>query len=162
MGILYTVWPLDSQAQDWLRSQDIAFPLLASRWPTRTELEQVLRELSGFTVKYTKNGPGQRWDAFVEDGAEDGNWTRLHAEPQDNDDECTHFYFEKGEPTLIVAILRSLSAATGPFMLIPDIGCPPMVVSTSRTLAEIVADFCTIEEASPKWQRLIRGAPGAA
>ena len=161
MGILYTVWPLDAQAQEWLRSLDIDVPVSTSRWPRRTEIEQVLGELQGFKVEYTLNGPGQRWDAFVSDGEEDENWTLLHAEPHENDDDCTHLSFEKGEPTLIVALLRSLSAATGTLMLVPDIGCPPMVVSASRSVAEIVADFCGIEFSSQKWERLVQGAPGA-
>lgn len=161
MGILYTVWPLNAQAREWLTSEGIAFPEGSSRWPTRSELEKVLGELRGFKIDFTLNGAGQRWDAWVDDGEEDGNWTLLHAEPQD-DDSCTHVSFEKGEPTLIVAILRSLSADVGPLMLLPDVGCPPMVVSTSRSVQDIVADFCSIEEDSPKWQRLLQNAPGAA
>src|SRR5262245_3449095 len=143
MGILYTVLPIDAQAQEWLRSQAIPFPAAASRWPTRQEVEQVLNELAGFKVELTLNGTGHRWDAFITDGEEDeGNWTLLHAVPQDNNDDCTHIHFEKGEPTLIVAILRSLSALTGPFMLLPDVGCPPIVVSTARSVAETAVDFC--------------------
>jgi hypothetical protein len=161
VGILYTVWPLDAEAREWLTSEGISFPDGPSRWPTRSELEKVLGELRGFSVDYTVNGASQRWDASVDDGDEDGNWTLLHAEPQD-DDSCTKVSFEKGEPTLIVAILRSLSADVGPLMLLPDVGCPPMVVSTSRSVQDIVADFCEIEEDSPKWQRLLQNAPGAA
>jgi len=161
MGILYTVWPLDAQAQEWLTLEGIEFPESTSRWPTRLEVETALGELSGFKIDYTLNGPGERWDAFVDDGEEGGNWTLLHAEPQ-GDDNCTHISFEKGEPTLIVAILRSLSAAVGVLMLVPDVGCPPMVVSAARSVQEIVADFCSIEEDSPKWQRLLQGAPGAS
>jgi hypothetical protein len=162
MGILYTVWPLDPDAKKWLRSQQILFPDIPARWPSRIELEAVLKELKGFAIEYANNGPGKRWDADISDGEEDGNWTLLHAEPYEGDDGCTHVHFEKGEPTLIVAILRSLSATTGPFMLLPDIGCPPMVVSASKSVIEIVGEFCTVEEWSPKWKRLIAGAPGAS
>ncbi|MBX3628025.1 MAG: hypothetical protein KF892_23655 [Rhizobacter sp.] len=161
MGILYTVWPLDTQAQEWLRSQEIPFPSGSSRWPTRKEIQNTLSALRGFKVEYTDNGPGKRWDAFVSDEEEDGNWTLLHAEPQE-DDECTHLHFEKGEPTLVVAIMRSLSEITGPFMLLPDIGCPPMVVSMSQSVVDTVSDFCEVDQDSPKWQRLVLGAPGAS
>jgi len=161
MGILYTVTPLDSEVRDWLRLQEIAFPATSSRWPTRAEVRAVLEDLRGFKVEYTENGPGHRWDAFLSDGEEDGNWTLLYAEPHDNNDDITCVYFEKGEPTLIVAVLRALAAVTGPFMLLPDIGCPPMVVSTSRSVPEIVADHCTIDTTSRKWQTLLSGARGA-
>jgi hypothetical protein len=162
MGILYTVWPLDDQAKTWLWSQDIGFPESTSRWPTRAEVERVLGELRGFKVKFTLNGPGNRWDADIDDGEEDGNRTLLHAVPQDNDDGCTLISFEKGEPTLIVAILRALATTSGPFMLLPDVGCPPMVIAPSRSIPEIVGHFCTIDLHSEKWQRLVRNAPGAA
>jgi hypothetical protein len=123
----------------------------------------VLKELAGFKIELTLNGPGHTWDAFITDGEEDeGNWTLLHAAPQDNNDDCTHIHFEKGEPTLIIAILRSLSALTGPFMLLPDVGGPPIVVCTARSVAEIAVDLCDVDESSAKWQRLVRGAPGAA
>jgi hypothetical protein len=161
MGILYTVWPLDSQAREWLQSQNIAFPATPSRWPTRGEVRAVLEDLKGFKVKYTENGPGRRWDAFLSDGEDDGNWTLLQAEPQGDNDDVTQIHFEKGEPTLIVAVLRALAAVTGPFMLLPDIGCPPMVVSTSRSVSEIVANHCTIDITSKKWQVLVSGAQGA-
>jgi hypothetical protein len=126
MGILYTVVPLDSEARSWLRSQEIAYPATPSRWPTRGEVRAVLEDLKGFKVKYTENGPGRRWDAFLSDGEEDGNRTLLHAEPQNNNDDVTRVHFEKGEPTLIVAVLRALAAVTGPFMLVPDIAPDPL------------------------------------
>lgn len=162
MGILYTVWPLDEQAKDWLTSQEIEFPISTSRWPTRAEIERTLGELRGFKVRFTLNGPGNRWDADIDDGQEDGNRTLLHAEPKGNDDSCTEISFEKGEPTLIVAILRALAATTGPFMLLPDVGCPPLVVTTSRSIPAIVEGFCSVDIHSEKWQRLVEGAPGAA
>ena len=162
MGILYTVMPLDSEVRDWLRSQDIVCPAAASRWPTRGEVRTVLEDLRGFKIKYSENGPGRRWDALLSDEEEHGNWTLLHAKPEDNHDDITHVYFEKGEPTLIVAVLRALSVVTGPFILLPDIGCPPMIVSTTRSILEIVADYCTVDTTSKKWQILLAGAPGAA
>jgi hypothetical protein len=73
-----------------------------------------------------------------------------------------HISFEKGEPTLIVAILRALCADLGPLMLFADVGSPPMVVSPSRSIKDTLVDFCTIDEGSTKWQRLIQSAPGAA
>lgn len=161
MGILYTVWPLDQEARTWLADQSIESPAGPARWPTRTELEKVLSELRGFKVTFTLNGPGQRWSASIDDGEEDGNWTLLQAEPE-GDDRSTRVSFEKGEPTLIVAILRALSAETGPLMLVSDVGCPPIVVSTSRLVQEILADFCAIDEGAAKWQRLVQNAPGAA
>jgi len=162
MGIFYHVAPLEPEVRDWLESQSIECPDGTSRWPTRGELRAVLDAFRGFEVRFTENGPGHRWDAFVSDGKHDGNWTLLHAEPQHNSDDITHLYFEKGEPTLIVAILRALSAVTGPFMLLADVGGPPMVVSKSRLIENTLADHFTIDPASERWQTLLASAPEAA
>jgi hypothetical protein len=163
MGILYTVWPLDDSARDWLRSQNIPSPSRQSRWPTRHELQELLAGLSGFSVEYTDNGPGMSWDASISDN-EPGDaecWTLLHAEPEGGDDARTKVHFEKGEPYLIVALLRGLSRTVGPLMLMPDVGGPPMIVSPEFTVPEIAEHYCEFEYHALQWEKIRRGVPGA-
>lgn len=135
----YTVWTLDDEARKWLRSKEISFPSRTSRWPTRAELQELLTGLRGFAVKYTDNGPGKSWDASISDDAPGDAecWTLLHAEPEKGDDEHTIIHFEKGEPYLIVALLRGLSRIVGPLMLLPDVGGLPMIISPEFNLPEI-------------------------
>ncbi|MDQ0610651.1 hypothetical protein QFZ83_004822 [Variovorax sp. W1I1] len=162
MGILYTVWPLDSDMKEWLRSQDIAFPDASSRWPTREEVVKTLRALRGFRIRYTENGPGKRWDADITEGQDGEWWTLLHAEPKGDADLTTEISFEKGESALIIAILRDLSAATGPLVLMADVGGPPLVVSQRYSFAALVQELSAPEEDEVRWRRLLENAPGAA
>jgi len=160
MGILYTVWPLDSQMKEWLTSQGIAFPEGSSRWPTKQEIRNALGSLRGFKVRYTENGPNARWDATIESPDVEDLWTLLHANPEAASDSTTHIDFEKGEPGLIVAILRDLSSATGPLVLMADVGGPPLVVSRKYSFQSLMDAFYTVDEESDAWKQLILGAPG--
>ena len=163
MGILYTVWPLDAEMKGWLGSQSIPFPPdTSSRWPTRQEVVEVLRALHCFSVRYTENGPGNRRDADITEGRDDEWWTLLHAEPKEGSDLVTEVSFEKGEPALIIAIVRDLSAATGPLVLMADVGGPPLVVSQRYSFAALVEEWMSPEEDQERWRRLVVGAPGAA
>lgn len=161
MGVLYTVWPLDSQMKEWLTSQGIEFPDVASRWPVKHEVRATLSALSGFNVKYTENGQNERWDATVEAPDIEDLWTLLHANPEAESDGTTHIDFEKGEPALIIAILRDLSTTTGPLVLTADAGGEPLVISRECSFRALVNSMCTLEEESNAWKLLVVGAPGA-
>jgi len=161
MGVLYTVWPLDSQMKEWLTSEGIEFPEAPSRWPTKAEVRNVLGSLSGFNVRYTDNGPNARWDATIESPEVETLWTLLHADPEDTSDSSTHVGFEKGEPALIIAILRDLSSSTGPLALMADVGGPPLVVSWKYSFQSLVDSFYTLDQESNVWKQLILVAPGA-
>ena len=86
----------------------------------------------------------------------------LHAEPKGDSDLTTEISFEKGESALIVAILRDLSAATGPLVLMADVGGAPLVVSQRYSFAALVQKFSAPEEDEARWRRLLESAPGAA
>ena len=161
MGILYRVWPLDDQMREWLASQDISAPSGQSRWPTSAEIRDVLRDLRHFRVSYTENGRGAPWDADIQSFHAEDLRTLLHAQPEEGNDEVTKFGFEKGEPLLIVAILRALSARTGPLALMADVGGPPLVISWGAPFRELVSEFCDFDELSKVWSALESSAPGA-
>jgi hypothetical protein len=160
MGVLYAVWPLDDEMRAWLASEEVAVPTDDSRWPSRTEILDVLKQVH-FPIELTENGVGERWDAYIDEGREDGWWTLLHAEPTDGNDQLTKISFEKGEPALIIALLRMLSQVTGPLALIADVGGPPLVVSHHCPFNTLVEDWAYGNEDPIKWNRLISNVPGA-
>lgn len=161
MGVLYTAWPVDQQMTEWLDELDIEAPKAASRFPSKVETRNALGALRDLRIKYTDNGPGARWSAFIDCADDDTLWTVLHAEPKDGNDDVTEIHFEKGEPALILALLRDLSSVTGPIVLIADTGDAPVVVHRSIPFAESVRHLSDLEDEPSNWQRLIGCAPGA-
>jgi hypothetical protein len=117
--------------------------------------------LRGFQVSYTENGSGEIWDAAIDDPEGRRLWTVLHAKPENGDDRVTQVNFEKGSPWLIVALLRLLSGATGPLVLIDDSGSEPLVVRPDVSLLELLDSYCTVEPESEEWKRMLVGVPAA-
>jgi hypothetical protein len=161
MGVLYMVWPVEAQMREWLTSQAIDAPSTDSRWPSKLEVQAALNRLRGFQVRVTDNGPGARWDAFVECSAAADLWTLLQAKPKDGADDANEITFEKGDPTLIVALLRDLARATGPLVLMTDSGDDPLIVDATLPFRELVEQWCDIDEEAPSWRQLVEGAAGA-
>ena len=134
MGVLYSAFPIDSRTRDWLCGDGIACPEVDGRWPTPNDIAAVLNALDGFASDYTIS-PGV-WQAEVSDTSdpEHGMWTVVCApRPTGPDDPC-EFCFEKGWPQLAAQILRQLSLTTGPFVLVPDTGCPGLVIEETTDL----------------------------
>ena len=162
MGVLYIVWPVNAEMRDWLASQDVDAPAVDSRSPTKQEVTAVLNRLRGFQVRFTDNGPGARWDAFVQCREVPGLWTLLQAEPKDASDDVTEVTFEKCEPALIIALLRDLARQTGPLVLISDSGDGPLIVDPAMPYRELVEQFCDVDEESSSWPCLLEGADGTS
>jgi hypothetical protein len=128
MGVLWTVWPLDEQMTDWLSNQNIAFPDLASRFPTGREIRAVLSVFPA-TVEIVENGIGGAFSATVYEGAAgDERWTVLQITHYTGDDEPQELWFEKGHESLIKDIMARLAMSCGPLTLIADVGDPPQII----------------------------------
>lgn len=162
MGVLYIVWPVDEPVREWLASHAIDAPPSASRWPSKREIQVSLKRLHGFQVRVTDNGPGARWDAFVEHAGAAGLWTVLEAKPRDGADDANEITFEKGNPALILALLRDLSRVTVPLVLMSDAGDDPVIVSPTIPFRQLVQPWCDVDEKSASWRLLVNGAAGAA
>lgn len=162
MGVLYMVWPVDEPMREWLASHAIDAPPSASRWPGKREIQAALKRLHGFQVRVTDNGPGARWDAFVEHAAAAGLWTLLEAKPRDGADDANEITFEKGNPALILALLRDLARVTGPLVLMSDAGDDPVVVEATVPFLQLVRRWCEVDEGALSWRLLVHSAAGAA
>lgn len=128
MGVLWTVWPLDEQMRAWLDDQGIAFPDKGSRFPTGSEIKQMLAVFPG-SAEITDNGVGASYSAFLTQGAADDElWTLLQIAEFTGDDEPQQLWFEKGHEQLIADVLRKLTPACGPLALIADVGDPPQII----------------------------------
>jgi hypothetical protein len=129
MGIMWTVWPLDGDMINWLRSQNIEFPGSASRFPTGFEIKRVLAD-PALQVNIHDNGKGKTFQALIETKADAKHrWANLMITDYTGDEEPQKLYFEKGDETLIWDILKQLTAHSGPLVLIDDAGDPPRVIT---------------------------------
>lgn len=162
MGVLYMVWPVDSEMRQWLGSQAIDAPETDSRWPSKQEVLTALNRLQGFQINVTDNGPDARWDAFVECPAVKDLWTLLQAKPRDGSDDVTEITFEKGHVALIVAVLRDLVRTTGPLVLMTDSGDDPLIIRATVPYLQLVSNFYDVSEESSSWRQLLDGASGAS
>jgi hypothetical protein len=145
--------------KEWLTSEGVDVPDCASRLPRKAEVREVLAGLQNLSVRYTENGDGERWDAMVDDDDKRQLWTLLHAEPESGNEDATRIDFEKGSPWLVIAILRALSASTGPLVLLDDSGSKPLVVRSDTPLIEVVRSYCTVDPESTEWKRLLTCVP---
>jgi len=129
MGVIWTVWPLDGDMTDWLSSQDIDFPAVASRFPTGAEIKLVLSDPL-FQVEINDNGLNRTWQALIEHhSGPDNGWANLIISEYSGDIEPQKLYFEKGDETLIRLLLMRLAGHCGPLVLIDDAGDPPRVIT---------------------------------
>lgn len=133
MGVMWTVWPLDSEMTIWLSEQGISFPALPSRWPTGSEIKRALVDL-GLTVQITDNGHMAPWHAFVKEAADDpeNKWALLIIQDYSGDHEPQKPHFEKGHEPLIRRIISRLAFACGPLVLINDADSVPEVIGADE------------------------------
>ncbi|MET0247661.1 MAG: hypothetical protein ABW182_13000 [Sphingomonas sp.] len=110
---------------EWLDEQGISWPDTASRFPTGSEIRQVLGALPA-EIELIDNGVDGPMSASI--FQREDCWASLQIERFTGDDDPQALYFEKGSEELIVEILRRLSVFCGPLVLINDVGDPPEVV----------------------------------
>ena len=144
MGVLYSVTPPTKEVADWLSDAGIDTPEDASaRGPLLTEIREVLDSLDGYTVEYNDNGVGHLWQAMItsKDTPEFGPWTLLNITSLGDSKEAQAIWFEKGHPELIVEILSRLSSYCGTTIVIPDTGCPPLVIFPGDDPGQLCAQW---------------------
>jgi hypothetical protein len=144
MGVLYTVMPPSQEVADWLHESGIAVSVdTSSRGPNISEIRETLDSLEGFSVEYTDNGIGSTWQAMITSigDPDSGGWTLLNISSRAEPGEPQEIWFEKGHPELIVEILSRLSMRCGTFVVIPDTGCPPLVISPGDDPKKLCAQW---------------------
>jgi hypothetical protein len=149
MGVLYIVTPTTGEVVDWLVDTGVTLPVdNASRFPLIAEIRDVLDSLEGFTSEYDDNGIGSSWQAMITslEDPESGAWTRLNITHQKDPSEPQDIWFEKGHPELIVTIVSRLAVMCGTLVVIPDTGCPPLVVPAGADPDDLCAQWGHINE----------------
>jgi hypothetical protein len=144
MGVLYTITPTTGEVADWLVDTGVTLPVgSASRFPLIAEIRDVLDSLEGFTSAYDDNGIGSSWQAMIMsiEDPESGAWTRLNITCQKDPSEPQDIWFEKGYPELIVRIVSRLAEMCGTLVVIPDTGCPPLVVLSGADPIDLCAHW---------------------
>jgi hypothetical protein len=144
MGVLYTVTPTTGEVADWLVDTGVTLPVGGdSRFPLIAEIRDVLGSLDGFTSEYDDNGIGSSWQAMITslEDPESGAWTCLNITHQKDPSEPQDIWFEKGYPELIVTIVSRLAVMCGTLVVIPDTGCPPLVVPAGADPDDLCAHW---------------------
>lgn len=138
MGVLYSAFPLDGEVREWLREEGVTAPEVNGCAPTPNEIRAALDTLDHQTVSY--NISEGVWQAQIDDAAspEEGPWTMINVLEFSDADEPCQFYFEKGWPELIVMIAHRIAQLCGPIVIVPDTGCPPVVVESNSDIADII------------------------
>lgn len=141
MGVLYSVFPLNSKLAACLRESETAVPkkLPPSRMPTPAELRCVAKSIPKVNATMVTNGAllGQIDLATIGNPAT-GPWALINILKNTGDDEPCDFYFEKGWPNLIVEFLVRLTGTTGPLVLVPDTGEMPLLIEPRTKVDEVL------------------------
>lgn len=144
MGVLYIVTPPTDEVRNWLAESGIPVSKdTTSRGPLLSEIRDVLDSLEGYSVDYTDNGIGSSWQAMISSSVnpESGRWTGINIIRQNASSEPQEICFEKGFPEFIVEIVARLSSRCGTLIIIPDTGCPPLVVNASDDAGKLCANW---------------------
>jgi hypothetical protein len=135
MGVIYTARPLDHEIARWLSARGVACPAGKSgRNPSVAEVRQALGEIVDVRYHQSAGPGGAGWQIDVMHRADpaNGRWTSIVSSGER--DERAAIAFHKGWSDLIIEIAYRLSARTGPLVLIPDTGDPPLAIWPARSL----------------------------
>jgi hypothetical protein len=126
MGVDYHVkplaWELSRDGGAWLREHGVVFPegITQGRFPSYQEARSALVVVEGWHVEGSERCNGSGWSLRVT--AKDQHAT-LEADERFKDSRpgMPAFYFYRGWPCLVVAILAKLACICGPFVVVsPD------------------------------------------
>ena len=129
MGVIYTSVPIDKEVKEYLDELEIEYSKekVPSKNPSPNEILSVLGKFQNLNVEsgFIRGA----WQAQIENKVDDG-WTTIHI-MECNELACEgSLSFEKGEPKLIIQILKALSNTVGIMVLTPDTGEEPLVIDS--------------------------------
>jgi hypothetical protein len=141
MGVLYSVYPLSPELYELLAERGVSFPRDAvGRAATPREIRMAASAAPGLIAECIGGDDFDQVDIHSPN-AEEGPWTLLNILKRSGDDDPADFYFEKGWPEAILAVLIPLSAMTGPLVLVADTGDTPVVVMPGKTVGLILREW---------------------
>jgi len=138
MGVIYSVFPVDSEVREWLITEGLSLPDSDGHAPTPQQLKAALETLHDQAISFNI---GERvWQAQIDDlnSPETGPWTVINVIDYTSPDEPCAFYFEKGWPELIIKVVHRITQQAGPVVVVPDTGCPAVVVEPVSDVSEII------------------------
>jgi hypothetical protein len=141
----YTVLPLSPDDIAWLQSEKLVLPDIAgpSRYPTLNELKHALSLLENFRVQFDSPNPDGPWKVLIDraDGSRADLQTVLSITPYQGEDVPHGFWFEKGWPPLVVALLQRLAMRTGPLVVLAVSDAAPVVIEATGDVAAILKSW---------------------
>lgn len=128
MGVSYLVFTLNDESAAWLQKNGTKVDHSdgRSRYPTLSELREVLSSLDGYASEERTGGNSVDFEISDIDDNGSGWSATIWAKSEDNkltfpdDDEVVRFTFHKGDPELVVLICEKLTRRCGPLVLILD------------------------------------------
>ena len=141
MGVMYSVFPLQAELCEWLDEQGVAYPDVPSRNPTLDELKAVIAARPQWHAELSAQVMGKSWNALLTGIPQAGHepWCVLQIialQPGENE-----FYFENGDPVMILDFLIGLCKFTGPLVLISDAGDLPLLVQAGDSAQVLFDDW---------------------
>jgi hypothetical protein len=129
MGAMYLALPLNTELREWLAEFYETLPPADGREATALELREAIGALSGMVGEYsTCDGT---WEALITEpgGRDAGPWALAVLGGFVSEDVAGRLSFHKGWQQVIVRVLCKLAQATGPWVLVADVDCTPLVVA---------------------------------
>ena len=139
MGTLYSPIPISDEAREWLASEGFDSPDVDGRRPTPNELMEILNSLDAQTIDYSISA--NNWQAQISDSqsVETEAWALLNVQNyNDNPDDPCDFYFAKGLPELIVQIVFRICKQFGPYIVVPDTDCCPLIIHADSNVDNLL------------------------
>ena len=141
MGVMYSVFPLQPELCEWLDEQGVAYPDVPSRNPRLQELKAVIAARPQWGAEISDEVMGKSWNALLTGIPQAGHepWCVLQIialQPGENE-----FYFENGDPVMILDFLIELCEFTGPLVLISDAGDLPLLVQAGERAQVLFDDW---------------------
>jgi hypothetical protein len=146
MGVIYVVRPLDHEIAHWLAQQGAACPSGQSgRHPTVAEVRAALGDIPDVRYHQSVGAGGSGWqiDVMHRNDPAHGRWTSIRSDGGPTDRAA--IAFDKGWSDLIIEVVHRLSARTGPLVLFPDTGQPPLPVWPARSLDDTLCAFGLVD-----------------
>lgn len=144
MGVLYFVFPFNEEVQSWLQKENISIPngVNFGRNPTVKEIKAVLEDLTEYEIELNQPKTCGTWQAFVQRKTNlENEWTLLNMIDFVDEDTPSSIHFEKGWIQLIAKIVSGLSKECGTFLLLPDTGDQPLIITPEIEINLVVAKW---------------------
>jgi hypothetical protein len=130
MGVIYAVFPLNEELRQYLEKQQINVPIDAKdgKNPTLEEIRNILGMFNQYEIEWTEGNDS--WQIIISEKHNiERHWTCLCILKLIDESNLYSIFFEKGWLDIIIKILQAFVPICGSFVIFPDSGDVPIVVS---------------------------------